>query len=215
VTPVICLVTDRRRLPGGSEEVLIEAVAAASRAGVHLIQIRERDLDARALTRIVTAAVAVVRGTSSRILVNDRIDVALSAGAHGVHLRGDSVPATRVREIVPRGFLVGRSVHSREQAERATEAGGLDYLMFGTVFDTASKPGVTGSGSEALAAIAGATPLPVLAIGGITVSRMSTVAGAGAAGFAGIGLFADSPLDGLQVVVRQASLAFDTLPRVP
>jgi len=195
--------------------VLIETVAAASRAGVHLIQIRERDLDARSLTRIVTAAVAVVRGTSSRILVNDRIDVALSAGAHGVHLRGDSVPATRVREIVPRGFLVGRSVHSREQAERATEAGGLDYLMFGTVFDTASKPGVTGSGSDALAAIAGATPLPVLAIGGITLSRMRAVAGAGAAGFAGIGLFADSPLDGLQVVVRQASLAFDTLRRVP
>ncbi len=215
MTPVICFVTDRRRLAGGSDAALIERVAAASRAGAHLIQIRERDLDARALTRIVTAAVAAVRGTSSRILVNDRIDVALSAGAHGVHLRGDSVPAARVREIVPRGFLVGRSVHSRDDAERATEAGGLDYLLFGTVFDTPSKPGITGSGSEALAAIARATPLPVLAIGGITVSRMGIVAGAGAAGFAGIGLFVDSPLDGLQVVVRQGSLAFDTLPRVP
>jgi len=215
VTPVICLVTDRRRYPGGSESALTEAVAAASRACVHLIQIRERDLDARALTRIVTAAVAAARGTASRILVNDRIDVALSAGAHGVHLRGDSVPATRVREIVPRGFLVGRSVHSLEEAERATGAGGLDYLMFGTVFGTPSKPGVTGSGPEALAAIAGASPLPVLAIGGITVSRMGIVAGAGAAGFAGIGLFGGSPLDRLQVVVREASLAFDTLPRVP
>jgi thiamine-phosphate pyrophosphorylase len=215
VTPVICLVTDRRRHPDGSEAALVEAVAAASRAGVHLIQIRERDLDARALTRVVTAAVAAVQGTSSRVLVNDRIDVALSAGAHGVHLRGDSLPAVRVREIVPRGFLVGRSVHSREEAERAAAGGGLDYLMFGTVFDTVSKPGVTASGPAELAAVAGATPLPVLAIGGITVSRMGIVAGAGAAGFAGIGLFADSPPDGLQVVVRQASLAFDTLPRVP
>ena len=215
MTPVICLVTDRHRLSDGSEAALIEAIAAAARAGVHLIQIRERDLDARPLTRVVTAAVAAVRGTSSRIVVNDRVDVALSAGAHGVHLRGDSVPASRVREIVPRAFLVGRSVHSREEAERATAAGGLDYLLFGTVFETVSKPGMAGSGCEALAAIAAATPLPVLAIGGITVSRMAEVAATGAAGFAGIGLFAESPLDRLQVVVGQASLAFDTLPRVP
>jgi thiamine-phosphate pyrophosphorylase len=215
VTPVICLVTDRQRLPGGSEAALVERIDAAARAGVHLIQIRERDLDARALTRIVAAAVVAVRGTGSRILVNDRIDVALSAGAHGVHLRGDSVPAMRAREIVPRGFLLGRSVHSREEAERAADAGGLDYLMFGTVFGTSSKPGVTGAGAETLAAVTRATPLPVLAIGGITISRMSEVAAAGAAGFAGIGLFAETPLASLQVVVRQGSLAFDTLPRVP
>ncbi len=215
MTPVICLVTDRRRHPGGSEAALIERVAAAARAGVHLIQIRERDLDARALTRVAAAAVAAARGTSARILVNDRTDVALAAGAHGVHLRGDSVAATRVREIVPPGVLGGRSGHSRGEAERIAEAGGLDYLMFGTVFDTASKPGVTGSGPDTLAAIVGATPLPVLAIGGMSVSRMGVVAKAGAAGFAGIGLFGDSPLDRLQVVVRQASLAFDTLPRVP
>ena len=215
MTPVICFVSDRQRLPGGTEAALIGRIAAAARAGVHLIQIRERDLDARALARIVTAAVAAVRGTSSRILVNDRIDVALSAGAHGVHLRGDSVPAPRARQIVPRGFLLGRSVHSREEAVRVADAGGLDYLMFGTVFGTSSKPGVAGAGSDALAAVAGATPLPVLAIGGITVSRMSEVAAAGAAGFAGIGLFAASPVEGLQVVVTQGSLAFDTLPRVP
>ena len=215
MTPVICFVTDRRRVPGGTEAALLARITAAARAGVHLIQIRERDLEARSLARLVTAAVAAVRGTASRILVNDRLDVALSAGAHGVHLRGDSVPATRAREIAPRGFLLGRSVHSREEAVRVAEAGDLDYLMFGTVFDTSSKPGVSGSGSELLATVARATPLPVLAIGGITVSRMSAVAVAGAAGFAGIGLFAESPVEGLQVVVRQGSLAFDTLPRVP
>jgi thiamine-phosphate pyrophosphorylase len=215
VTPVICLVTDRRRLLQGSETALIDQVAAAARAGVHLIQVRERDLDARTLTRIAAAAVDAARGTSARILVNDRTDVALAAGAHGVHLRGDSVAAMRVREIAPAGFLIGRSVHSREEAELAAGAGGLDYLMFGTVFDTPSKPGFTGSGPETLASITGATPLPVLGIGGMTVSRMAAVARAGASGFAGIGLFADCPVDRLQVVVREASLAFDTLPRVP
>ncbi len=213
--PVICLVTDRRRFPGGSEAALLECIAAAARAGVHLIQIRERDLDARALTRIAVAAVEAVRGTSTRILINDRTDVALAAGAHGVHLRGDSVPAARVREIVPPGFLIGRSVHSAEEAGREARAGGLDYLMFGTVFDTSSKPGLVGSGPETLAAVARVIPLPVLGIGGIDLSRMGAVAEAGAAGFAGIGLFVDSSPDGLQVVVRQASLAFDTLSRVP
>jgi thiamine-phosphate diphosphorylase len=215
VKPVICLVTDRRRLGGGSEDALIAQVASAARAGVHLIQIRERDLDARALTRLAAAAVDAVRGTSARILVNDRTDVALAAGAHGVHLRGDSIPAMRVRRIVPRGFLVGRSVHSPEEAQRAADAGGLDYLMFGTVFETASKPGQAAAGSTTLAAIAGATPIPVLAVGGMTASRMDEVARAGAAGFAAIGLFAGGPPDLLQVVVREASLAFDTPRRVP
>ena len=213
--PVICLVTDRRRLSDGSERGLIEQITAAARAGVHLIQIRERDLDARALTQIAAAAVDAVRGTSARILVNDRTDVALAAGAHGVHLRGDSAAATRVREIVPPGFLIGRSVHSSEEAQRAAREGGLDYLMFGTVFETASKPGRPAAGPGALAAIARGLPLPVLAIGGITISRMAEVAEAGAAGVAAIGLFGDLPADRLQVVVRQASLAFDTLSRVP
>lgn len=195
--------------------MLVEHIAGAARAGVHLIQIRERDLDARALTRAAAAAVDAARGTSARILVNDRADVALAAGAHGVHLRGDSAPAARIREIVPRGFLIGRSVHSPEEAERAAAAGGLDYLMFGTVFETASKPGVRAAGPATLAAIASSVSLPVLAIGGVTVSRMAEVAEAGAAGFAAIGLFGDHPPDRLQVVVTEASLAFDTLSRVP
>jgi thiamine-phosphate diphosphorylase len=215
VKPVICLVTDRRRLQGGSETMLVEQIAAAARAGVHLIQVRERDLDARALTRVAAAAVAAVRGTSARILVNDRADVALAAGAHGVHLRGDSAPAARIREIVPPGFLIGRSVHSREEADRAAAAGGLDYLMFGTVFETVSKPGVRAAGTATLSAIASTVALPVLAIGGLAISRMAEVAAAGAAGFAAIGLFGDHPPDRLQVIARQASLAFDTLSRVP
>jgi thiamine-phosphate pyrophosphorylase len=215
VLPVICLITDRRRLGGEPETALIEQVTAAARAGVHLIQIRERDLDAASLTAIAARAVQAVRGTSSRVLINDRIDVALAVGAHGVHLRGDSVPAWRARRIVPGGFLLGRSVHSLAEASRMTEAGGLDYLLFGNVFETTSKPDLAGAGASTLSAIARATPLPVLAVGGITVERMDSVARAGASGFAAIGLFADCSSDRLQVVVTQASLAFDTPLRVP
>ena len=95
------MITDRRRLgPDGDTRVAGRA-AVAARAGVHLVQIRERDLEGGAALRLVAGCVDAVRGTRARILVNERIDVALAAGAHGVHLRADSVAASRVRRIVP------------------------------------------------------------------------------------------------------------------
>jgi thiamine-phosphate pyrophosphorylase len=212
---VICFISDRRRLPGGSVRALIDQVAAAARAGVHLIQIRERDLEGGALTRLVAAAVDAVGGTSARVIVNDRVDVALAAGAHGVHLRGDSVPGARARDITPSGFLIGRSIRSAAEAADAEAAGGLDYLVFGTVFPTPSKPTVTAAGVQGLAAAVAATALPVLAVGGMTSGHLPAVAAAGAAGFAAIGLFADCSADRLQVVVREAALEFDTPSRVP
>jgi thiamine-phosphate pyrophosphorylase len=209
------MITDRRRLGAGWEAALIERIGAAARAGVHLIQLRERDLDARSLTRLAAQAVEAVQGTTSRVLVNDRVDIAVAAGAHGVHLRGDSVSARRVRAIAPAWFVVGRSVHSRQEMERADEEGGLDYVLFGTVFETVSKPGVAAAGVEALRVVVAATTIPVLGIGGITAARAGEVAGAGAAGMAAIGLFADGPPEHLQVTARQAALAFDTLGTVP
>ncbi len=170
VGPVICMVTDRLRLDGDREQALVERVGAAARAGVHLIQVRERDLAARPLTRLVERCVEAVRGTRARVLVNDRVDVALAAGAHGVHLRGDSMPAARARMVAPPAFLIGRSVHSPDEALRAQAAEGLDYLVFGTVFATASKPGAVVSGLDALARVAAATRLPVIAIGGMNAS---------------------------------------------
>ena len=208
------MITDRSRL-GGDQEALLLRVSAAARAGVHLIQIRERDLDARPLTALVERCVAAVSGTRARVLVNDRLDVALAAGAHGVHLRGDSLPAARARNIVPPAFLIGRSVHSRDEAMRADEGEGLDYLLFGTVFGTSSKPDATLAGLAGLAQVASSTRLPVLAIGGMSVSTVRALRDTGAAGFAAIGLFADSSPDQLEVQVQQASLAFDTLRSVP
>jgi thiamine-phosphate pyrophosphorylase len=103
----------------------------------------------------------------------------------------------------PRGFLVGRSVHDVASARTATEAGGLDYLIFGSVFATASKPGRSPAGLDALAAVAAATPLPVLAVGGVTAERIPAVSRAGAMGIAAIGLFADSPEERLSEIVER------------
>lgn len=190
--PVLCLITDRRRYGASWERALVERVAAAARDGVHLIQIRERDLDGGTLARLASACVAAVRGTRTRILVNDRLDVALAARAHGVHLREDSFSAARARAVAPAPFLVGRSVHSVADVDAATRDDGLDYLIFGTVFDTASKPGRPPAGLAGLAAVARATSLPVLAIGGITRGRIREVVAAGASGVAAIGMF-DTP----------------------
>jgi thiamine-phosphate pyrophosphorylase len=192
LTPVLCLVTDRHRLGRSWDTVLVERVREAARGGIHLIQIRERDLDGGPLTRLVSSCVEAARGTRARVLVNDRLDVALAAGAHGVHLRADSFSARRARASVPPPFLIGRSVHSLAEAVAATEEGAIDYLIFGTVFETGSKAGLPAAGLAALAAVAAATRLPVLAIGGITAARIPEVMAAGASGVAGITMF-DTP----------------------
>ena len=193
MTPVLCLITDRRRFGPQWEDALVSRVAQAARDGVHLVQIRERDLDGGSLTRLVSTCVAAVRSSRTRILVNDRLDVALAAGAHGLHLRGTSFGAARVRALVPPAFLVGRSVHSVKEAVEAADEGGLDYLIFGSVFETTSKPGQTPAGVAELSAVAHATCLPVLAVGGVTPERIGEVMRAGACGAAAIGMF-NSPV---------------------
>jgi len=183
------MITDRRRF--AAEDAFVQRVATVAAAGVNLVQVRERDMEARDLSRLVARCVTAVRNTRTRILVNDRLDVALTSGAHGVHLRGDSMPASRARALAPIGFLIGRSVHSVAEAVTAHAEGGLDYLLFGAVFATASKPGQPPAGVQALADVVGATPLPVLAVGGISSDTAPQLDGAGCAGFAAIGWFAD------------------------
>jgi thiamine-phosphate diphosphorylase len=191
-----------------SDRALVDRIGAAARAGVHLVQIRQRDWDGGALAQLVTAAVLAVRGTRARVLVNDRLDVALAAGAHGVHLRGDSISAPRVRRVTPAGFIVGRSVHSPEEAEEVARGGGLDYLIFGTVFSTSSKPDARCAGIGPLSVGSARVTLPVLAIGGMAPERLAVIADSGAAGFAAIGLFADCALEALPSLVGRASDAF-------
>jgi thiamine-phosphate pyrophosphorylase len=180
---MLCLVTDRRVRP------VVEQCREAVRAGVDMIQVRERDLDGGRLASLVTELVRLTRGTATRVVVNDRLDVALACRADGVHLRGDSIPPGRARSIAPAGFLIGRSVH--HEAEAKAVAPDVDYLIAGTVFPTSSKPGLTEClGVEGLARICRSVSVPVLAIGGMTPDRLADVATAGAAGVAAIGLFA-------------------------
>ena len=178
----------------------MSCVHAAAAAGVDLVQVRERDLDAGELLILVRSCVERVRGTRTRVIVNDRLDVALAAGAHGVHLPANGLPASRVRAVVPAGFLIGRSIHGTGEAARVTGEGGLDYLIFGTVFTTSSKAGLTPAGVAELAATVRAVTIPVLAIGGVTVERAQEIAGTGAAGAAAIGMFAESCAQGVDSV---------------
>jgi len=180
---MLCLVTDRRVRP------VVEQCREAVGAGVDMIQVRERDLDGGRLASLVTELVRLTRGTATRVVVNDRLDVALACRADGVHLRGDSIPPGPARSIAPAGFLIGRSVH--HEAEAKAVAPDVDYLIAGTVFPTSSKPGLTEClGVEGLARICRSVSVPVLAIGGMTPDRLADVATAGAAGVAAIGLFA-------------------------
>jgi thiamine-phosphate diphosphorylase len=174
----------------GLERPLLELIAEAVQAGVDLIQIRERRLDDRALADLTRRAVDASRGTGSRILVNDRVDIALAAHAGGVHLRGDSVAASRIRALAPDGFLIGRSVHDPAEAAAVEADGGCDYLVFGTVFPSTSKPSTDAvSGPEALREVCARVAIPVLAIGGISIENVSQVAASGASGIAAISLF--------------------------
>jgi thiamine-phosphate pyrophosphorylase len=187
----------------------IETILAAARAGVDLIQIREPGLDDRSLLEVVRAAVAATDRTAARIVVNDRLDVALASGAAGVHLRGTSFPASRARRVASPGSLIGRSVHSVTEAQAAERDGGCDYLVFGTVFASRSKPpGQSVAGVDALRVVCASVALPVLGIGGITPAVAPAVAAAGAAGVAAIGAFSDAR--DLPALVRSLRQSFDT-----
>ena len=207
--PILCLVTDRRRLVPADADVetirrwLVELAREAAGAGVDFIQVRERDLETSALVTLVTSLVDVARGSTTRILVNDRLDVALVSGAHGVHLASDSILPASARAISPPQFLIGRSVHRIEEA--VTHGGSVDYLIAGTVFPTSSKPGSTRLlGPDGLAEIARATTTPVLAIGGVTMESLPRIAASGAAGVAAIGLFLRTPMSDVTAAVRSA-----------
>lgn len=221
--PLLCLVTDRRRLCAGCDRddarrCLLAQVREAVAAGIDLVQIRERDMEAAALASLVADAAAIARGTATKIVVNDRLDVALAAGAAGVHLRADSILPSTARRLAPGGFLIGRSVHG--PAEAVAVAAGADYLVAGPVFPTESKPGTrTWLGEAGLAAIARAVPLRVLAIGGVTLATLPRLARTGAAGAAAIGLFlgpaAECRAVSLVSVVEAARERFDTVKTAP
>jgi thiamine-phosphate pyrophosphorylase len=188
----VCLVTSRRRL-APEARTLDDELRALDRwldealGRVDLVQIREPDVDARRLTDLVARVVARARGTRTAVLVNDRADVARAAGADGVHVPAAGAPVARVRSCGPAGWIVGRAVHGFQEAQAEPTA---DYLLFGTVFPSASKgQGAPVQGAARLAEVVAGTSVPVLAIGGLDPGGATQCRAAGAAGVAAIGLF--------------------------
>jgi thiamine-phosphate pyrophosphorylase len=202
-SPLLCYVTDRHTIPHTEPAALIQKIEASASAGVDWVQIREKDLSARELAAITRGALfraaghSQGRSQSNRILLNDRVDVALAEGAGGVHLGENGLPISEVVRLVEthaahHDFLVGVSCHSLEGAKSAA-AGGASYLFFGPVFHTPSKAAFgPPQGLERLAEVCRAVAIPVLAIGGITLENAIACFAAGAEGIAAIRLFQDS-----------------------
>ena len=215
---ILHLVTDRHRLAGrvpfeDARRCLLQQAEHAVDAGFDCIIIRERDLEARDLVNLTIEIVKRTRGTGTRVVVSDRVDVALASGADGVHLRSDSIAPDVVRRMTPDGFLLGRSVHGAEEAAAVTS---VDYLIAGTVWASASKPEHHRLlGLEGFSAVVKAARVPVLAIGGVTIDRVREVASAGGAGIAAIGLFigaAEQQCRAVQLdaIAAEARVRFDT-----
>ena len=195
--PLLYLITDRQQFRSSSPEITawqlqLEAIALAAQAGCQLIQIREKDLSVRDLREFVSSAKALASPHGAKILVNDRVDVALAVGADGVHLRTNSLPVTEVRKIVSQeNFLIGVSTHSLTEAQAAA-TGNADFIVCGPVYPTPSKSGFGEPlGLQKFAEICRDVRIPVLALGGITIHNFVAPLAVGAAGIAGIGLFKD------------------------
>lgn len=181
-------ITDRRAL-NGSSEALLKATAKAVDCGVDRIQIREKDLPARDLLTLTQQVIALARPRGTQVLVNERTDIALAAGADGVHLPAHSLPPEQIRRITPPGFLIGVSCHSVDEVRQAA-AEAADFVVFGPVFATASKQGYGQPlGLDRLREAVRAATIPVLALGGVTADSIAQCLETGAAGVAGISLF--------------------------
>ncbi len=176
--PRLHLVTDRRRCAGRD---LREVVVAAVEGGVGAVHLREKDLPARELLRLARELLSLVRPRGALLLVNDRLDVAMAAGADGVELPAAGLPVAEARRLWP-GGLIGASVHSPQEASSACDQG-ADFALLGTIYATGSHPGQAGGGPELLRTAAAAA-CPLVAIGGINAANAREVMAAGASGIA-------------------------------
>jgi thiamine-phosphate pyrophosphorylase len=230
-SPLLCCVTDRRALPEVNPSVPLAALARKIEevvaAGIDWVQIREKDLPASALASLtrqclqITAKYSTNRAGAIRVLVNDRLDVAIAERAHGVHLGEKSLPVAEAKRLVESAlrrqhvdepFLIGVSCHSIEAA-MAAQRDDADYIFFGPVFSTPSKAAYgEPQGLTKLAEVCRALSIPVLAIGGITPENASSCLQAGAAGLAAIRLFQDAP-DPVLTVRRFHQLSMDSRPQ--
>jgi thiamine-phosphate pyrophosphorylase len=184
------LVTDRHL---ASAEFLMRLIRCASEAGIDRIQIREKDLGGRALMKLVRQAMEAVEGRRATLLVNDRLDVALSASAHGVHLGRQGLPADVARRIAGDELIIGASAHSMDEALEAQERG-ADYLFIGPVFPTPSKAAYGEPlGVPKLESILRRIKIPAYAIGGVTPERLAILRSLPLTGVAMVSAFVRTP----------------------
>ncbi|MGA9528732.1 MAG: thiamine phosphate synthase [Terriglobales bacterium] len=207
-------ITDRSQFAGGERErrrLLLESITEAAKAGVDYIQLREKDLSAREQELLAAEAAAIIReqrGDANRqqqiatgLLINSRSDIALAAGATGVHLRSDDISASIARgigqEVLTRGSrfefrssVIAVSCHSPADVARA-EKESADFAVFAPVFEKKAAPEMKPQGLAALGAACKAK-IPVLALGGVTLENAASCIEAGAAGVAGIRLFQEN-----------------------
>lgn len=186
-SPITYLITNGEATDAdfdASRSRILATVTRAVDAGVSLIQIREKNLSARLLFELTCSVVETTRGRATRVLVNDRADIAIAAKADGVHLTSNSLSAAVIRENFPREFVVGVSTHNIEEVVDAANSG-ADFAVFGPVFATPSKIDVKGIDTlrETCALVA---PFPVLAIGGVDAENVGEILRAGASGVAAI-----------------------------
>ncbi len=197
----LMVVTDPRC---GEGRTVVEVVRAALRGGAPAVQLRAKEETARETVELARALLGETRAAGALLLVNDRVDVALAAGADGAHVGDQDLPVADARRIVPPGFLLGRSADTPEEALRAREDG-ADYVGVGPVYATASKDDAGAPvGPARIRAVVEAAGLPVVGIGGIDASNAAEVARAGAAGVAVIRavMAAEDPEEAARTLLR-------------
>jgi thiamine-phosphate pyrophosphorylase len=227
-SPLLCYVTDRQALrianPADSLAALIQKIEEVVAAGIDWVQIREKDLPARELASLTRRTVAIAakysatRSAPVRVLVNDRLDVAIAEQAGGVHLGETSLPVAEAKRLVEsalrkqaidQSFMIGASCHSIEAAKSA-ERDGVDYIFFGPIFPTPSKAAFgAAQGVTRLAEVCRAVAVPVVAIGGIDIDNANLCLQAGGASLAAIRLFQDAP-DAVFTVGQLHQLSMDS-----
>jgi thiamine-phosphate pyrophosphorylase len=206
--PQLYYITNRRQFPGPAREqqrALLEKIRQCGAAGVDYVQLREKDLDIRALEELARHAAAALGGSRTRLLINSRTDVALACGAHGVHLPANDLAASEVRAIFARvsteKAVVAVSAHSADEAAYA-ESHGADFAVFAPVFEKAGD--ANPAGLDRLRRICRQTSsMPVLALGGVTLENARLCLEAGAAGLAGIRLFQENDVQDVMDFFRK------------
>ena len=200
--PLTYLITRGEATPAAfrdNKSEIFETVRSAVDDGVSMIQIREKNLPARLLFELAVDAATITKGSNTKLLINDRPDIAVAARADGVHLPSDSLPVDVIRAKFPRIFIIGVSTHSIDEVRHA-QMYGADFAVFGPVFETPGKGPAAGL-EELREVVSAAAAFPIIALGGIDESNFRAALKNGAAGIAAIRALND-PISRMRIITE-------------